>query len=103
MTIPKQLEWAQSLRAKGRLAMNSGKSSEVESLMGVAIELFRQLPAPFWMAVTLLEQGEWLIKQDREDEAVPMVDEAHGIFAALRAGPWLQRVAQLPLGSHMTA
>jgi hypothetical protein len=42
----------------------------------------RELGMPFWVAVTLLEQGE-----------SAGLEEARVIFEALEATPWLERVA----------
>jgi len=50
----------------------------------VAAAGFRELDLPFWLAVTLLEQGE-----------PDGVEEAREIFARLRATPWLERVAEV--------
>jgi hypothetical protein len=100
--LPQSLR-AQSMRARARLLIHRGEATDVETSLRGAIELFKDLKMRFWTAVTLLELGEWLIKQAREQEAGPLVEEAKEIFAALRAAPWLQRLAQLSLGSNMTA
>ena len=42
---------------------------------------FRELGIPFWLAVTLLEQGE-----------TEGVEEARAIFEQLGAAPWLARI-----------
>jgi len=47
-----------------------------------AAALFRQLELPFWLAVTLLEQGD-----------ADGLDEAREIFERLGAKPWLERTA----------
>ncbi len=57
-----------------------------------ASRLFRELENPFWLAVTELERVEWLVQQDREDEAEPLLAEATEIFERLQARPWLERV-----------
>jgi tetratricopeptide (TPR) repeat protein len=49
-----------------------------------AVAGFRDLGIPFWLAVTLLEQGD-----------PDGVEEAGEIFARLGATPWLERVAEL--------
>ena len=49
---------------------------------------------PFYAAVTLLEHGEWLVEQDRADEAQPLLAEAREIFGRLGAKPWLERTEQ---------
>ena len=48
---------------------------------------------PFWLAVTLLEHGEWLTDQGRGNEAEPMLAEAKDLFEGLRAQPWIERTA----------
>jgi class 3 adenylate cyclase/tetratricopeptide (TPR) repeat protein len=69
-------------------------SSEAEARFALAKELFRELEMVFWLAVTQLEQAEWLIQQDRADEAWPLVDEASEVFVRLEATPWLERARQ---------
>ena len=49
---------------------------------------------PSWLALTLLEQGEWLVEQGRADEAEPLLGEAHEIFERLGARPWLERAGR---------
>jgi len=56
-----------------------------------AARVFRELTMPFWLAVTLLEHAEHLGRTDRASEATSLLDEASGIFAGLRAEPWLER------------
>jgi hypothetical protein len=74
---------AQAKRFRARL---SGDASDYET----AIERFRELNLPFWLAVTLLEHGELT-----GDES-PLT-EAREIFESLKATPWLERVAKLGL------
>jgi len=57
-----------------------------------AAALFRELGTVFWLAVTLLEQAESLVEQDRADEAEALRAEAREIFGRLEATPWLDRV-----------
>jgi class 3 adenylate cyclase len=52
---------------------------------------FRALEMTFYLAVTLLEHGEWLVAYDRVDEAEPLLAEAQEIFERLGARPWLKR------------
>ena len=52
---------------------------------------FRRLEMAFYLAVTLLEHGEWLVGHGREDEAEPLLAEAREIFERLEARPWLER------------
>jgi class 3 adenylate cyclase/tetratricopeptide (TPR) repeat protein len=82
---------AQALRFRGALARIRG-ADDVESRLKAATGMFREMAAPFWMAVAEVELGEWLIGQDRSDEATPVLDEARAIFERLGAAPWLERV-----------
>jgi hypothetical protein len=50
------------------------------------------MAVPFWMAVTLLEYGEWLGEGGREEEAAPPFAEAQENFERLEARPWLERL-----------
>ena len=50
---------------------------------------------PFWMAVTLLEYGEWLAGQGRAEAAAPSLSEARETFEHLEARPWLERLERV--------
>jgi tetratricopeptide (TPR) repeat protein len=58
---------------------------------------FREYNFPFWLAVTELEHGEWLVRHDRAADAEPLLAEAQAIFERLDARPWLERAAQVDL------
>jgi hypothetical protein len=66
----------------------------VGALFKGAAGLFREIEFPFYMAVTLLEHGEWLERAGRAEEAGPLLDEARDVFEHLRAKPWLERLGQ---------
>ncbi len=83
---------AQIARARARLAAHGGDSARAEASFKTALGHFREIAMPFWLAVTLVEYGEWLAAQDRAAEAEPLLEEARGIFERLRAGPWLERI-----------
>jgi tetratricopeptide (TPR) repeat protein len=51
-----------------------------------AVEVFRRLGLPFWLAVALLEQVEAGV-----GPAGPLLAEANATFEALGAGPWVER------------
>ena len=57
-------------------------------------DLFRDISMPFWLAVTLLEHGEWLASQGRGADANQLLAEAREIFEGLEGRPWLERLAQ---------
>jgi hypothetical protein len=66
----------------------------VDDLLKGAVGLFRELLIPFYMALTELEQGEWLVEQGRATEAEPLLAEARETFERLGATPWLERAAE---------
>lgn len=53
--------------------------------------IFRDLGAPFYLAVTRLETAEQLIAAGREDEAASTLADAREVFERLGAVPWLAR------------
>jgi class 3 adenylate cyclase/tetratricopeptide (TPR) repeat protein len=55
---------------------------------------FREYNFPFWLAVTELEHGEWLVAHKRTGDAEPLLGEAREIFERLEATPWLERVSR---------
>jgi len=56
---------------------------------------FRRLEMAFYLAVALLEHGEWLVAHDRPGDAEPVLAEAREIFERLGARPWLDRAASV--------
>ncbi len=73
---------AHALRFRARLA--GGDRAGYEP----AVQRFRELELPFWLAVTLLEQGD-----------PAGLREAREIFERLGAAPWLERVAAAEAGA----
>ncbi|MDQ3661741.1 MAG: AAA family ATPase [Actinomycetota bacterium] len=80
-------------RFRARLAALAGASADVERGFKSSAGLFREIDLPFYLAITLLEHGEWLIEQSRSTEAVALLDEARAVFERLEARPWLDRLA----------
>ncbi|HEX5936412.1 MAG TPA: adenylate/guanylate cyclase domain-containing protein [Actinomycetota bacterium] len=76
---------------------------EVERLFKSSVGAFREIGFPFWMAVTLLEYGEWLRARDRGPDAAPIVLEAQSIFERLGARPWIERAARLDEGAALSS
>jgi hypothetical protein len=37
--------------------------------------VFREIHAVFWLAVVLLEHGQWLVRRGRSQEAAALLDE----------------------------
>jgi hypothetical protein len=88
------LRQAHSARLRARLSAAQGDHQTVEPGFRAAAGLFREFNLTFYLAVTQLEYGEWLIQQERASEAVPLLAEAQGTFERLRAAPWLERIEQ---------
>jgi class 3 adenylate cyclase/tetratricopeptide (TPR) repeat protein len=82
-------------RLSARLANRRGEPDAIEPDFISAARLFREIGLPFWLAVTLLEQGEWLTAHGRQSDATVCIDESHGIFQGLGASPWLRRLSKL--------
>jgi hypothetical protein len=54
--------------------------------------MFEQRQMPFWVAVTRLELGEWMLQQGRRDEAEALLGPARLTFVELAATPWIERL-----------
>jgi tetratricopeptide (TPR) repeat protein len=85
---------AQGERFRASLAVAEGEAEAAVGGFSRAAAMFRELEMPFWLAVTLLEHGEWLIAQGHGEEAEPLLADAHKIFERLEATPWLERARQ---------
>lgn len=72
---------------------------EADRLFRRGAGLFRELGFPFYLAVTLLQQGEWLVAQGRHDDAELLLVEAREIFERLEAKPWLDRIHAVGAGT----
>ncbi len=83
---------AHASRLRAKLAAQAGGSDRTDDMFKGAAGLFRELAAPFYLAVTEVEHSEWLTAQDRTDEAEPLLREAREIFERLEAKPWIERV-----------
>jgi class 3 adenylate cyclase len=84
--------YAQAQRLRARIVDDADAA---EALYTAAADGFRAVDAPFWLAVTLLEHGEWLSAHARAAEAAPLAAAATATFERLRAMPWLDRAARL--------
>jgi hypothetical protein len=95
---------AHAMRFRARLSDLRGDADQVEDGFKGAAGLFREIAVPFYMAVTLVEHGEWLVRHHRPEEAKALLDEAREVFERLRATPWLERVdAALPAAAAATS
>ena len=103
-TIPRGLRPpyldAQTHRFRARIAADDKTAGES---FAAAASRFRELGIVFWLAVTQLEHGEWLVARGREDEARPLLDEAGEIFEQLQATPWLKRLSIVASRSGVAA
>jgi class 3 adenylate cyclase/tetratricopeptide (TPR) repeat protein len=79
---------AHAARFRARLTADT---TAAEREFGRAEDIFRDRQLVFWLAVTELEHGEWLVAQGRSDEAEPLLAEAQETFERLEARPWLER------------
>ncbi len=82
----------QGARFAARVGAVRGEPDGVEPGFLAAAAAFREAGLRFWLGVTLLEHGEWLLAQGRAADAAPLMSEAEEIFDALRAAPFLERV-----------
>jgi class 3 adenylate cyclase/tetratricopeptide (TPR) repeat protein len=94
---------AHAMRFQARLADLKAQPERIEPDFKAAIGLFREMAYPFWMSVTMLELGEWLVRQGRGDAAEPLLAEARSIFEDLKARPWLERLDRIPGGRPVAA
>ena len=83
---------AQAARFRARLAAIARDRDRVEDDFKYAAHVFREYGVPFWLAVTQLEHGEWLVEQGSVEESEPLLDDAREIFVRLEATPWLERL-----------
>ena len=89
------------LRAQvARLSARLSAAADDHELVGARFEVaeagFRDLEAPFDLAVALTEHAEWLAARGRQEKAGPLRAEARATFDRLQALPWLERVGPLP-------
>jgi class 3 adenylate cyclase/tetratricopeptide (TPR) repeat protein len=80
---------AHAARFRAKLA---GDSTDAERGFRHAADILGERGLVFWHAVTELEHAEWLVAQERADDAQPLLAEARETFKRLEAKPWLERV-----------
>jgi predicted ATPase/DNA-binding SARP family transcriptional activator len=85
---------AHEQRFAARLAAPRGEADAVEPSLLRATATFRELSMPFYVAIALLEHGEWLAEQGCGVDAEPLLAEACETFQRLKARPWLERASQ---------
>jgi tetratricopeptide (TPR) repeat protein len=97
------LTHAHLARIRARQAALGGDADAAEAGFKRAAAQFRELAARFWLAVSLLEQAEVLVRQERSAEAEPLLAEARSIFERLGARPWLERLEHVWPPAEVTA
>ena len=91
-------ELTRSLRAQQARLRARLPEHDVESELVTAGVLFRELEAPFHLAVVQLEHAEHLEAQGRGKEAAVLLAEATETFTQLGAAPWLERARRVASG-----
>jgi hypothetical protein len=85
-------------RARALLAAAQGEQAGVEEGLLSAIDDFRALGYPYWLARTQTDLAAWLIDSGRGVEAAPLLEDAIAVFESLRAAPALARAIELKAG-----
>ena len=80
---------AQADRFRARLA---GESEPASAAFEAAAARFREIGAPFWLGITCLEHGEWLLASGRPDDGAVRLAEARLLLEPLAVTPWLDRL-----------
>jgi hypothetical protein len=88
---------AQLARGRGLVARDRGDANAAAAELGAAIEGFRSLGFPYWLATAQTDLADVLVHSGRVDEASPLLDEARTAFSRLGAAPAVQR-AEAVLG-----
>ncbi|MDQ3662013.1 MAG: AAA family ATPase [Actinomycetota bacterium] len=83
---------AHAARFRARLADMDLDDAAAEASFWWAAARFRDIGASFYVAVTLLEHGEWLLERGRRGDADDLIQQARATFEELGARPWLERI-----------
>ncbi|HZJ50915.1 MAG TPA: adenylate/guanylate cyclase domain-containing protein [Actinomycetota bacterium] len=83
---------AHAARFRARLAAMDQDDAAAEASFWWAAARFRDIGAHFYVAVTLLEHGEWLLSKGRKRDADDLIKQARATFEELGALPWLERI-----------
>jgi class 3 adenylate cyclase/predicted ATPase len=83
--------------ARGRALTNAaaGDQDAVEAGLTAAIDGFRALGYPYWLAQVQLDLAAWLQSQGRDGESAPLLAEAIDALELLGAAPALSRARAL--------
>ncbi len=94
--IPPYLR-AHLARAHALLCITEGAPDGVEGALTTAIDGFRSLGYPYWLACTQTDLARWLVEQNMGAAAGRLLDEASATLEALGAAPALARAHELQL------
>jgi class 3 adenylate cyclase/tetratricopeptide (TPR) repeat protein len=81
----------QLARLRALIAAAREDGDDVGPDFALAARTLRAFGAPFWLARTLLDHGEWLVRRGDADDAAPLLGEALDIFTRLGAQPYAMR------------
>ena len=84
-------------RGRARLIVSQGQSDGAEAEFKRAVAKFKEVGAPYWVAASLVDFGEWLTAQERSMEAELLLSEAVGVFESLGAHAWVDRLRAHPI------
>ena len=84
---------AHAARFRARLAAMDLDDASAEANYSWASARFRDIRANFYVAVTLLEHGEWLLDRGKVRDAHELIEQARTMFEGMGARPWLDRIA----------
>jgi class 3 adenylate cyclase/tetratricopeptide (TPR) repeat protein len=82
---------AQVARYDAHVAARDGDIAAAEQRFRSSAALLREIGVAFWLAVVLLEHGQWLAGRGNREDSAPLLDEARKIFEGLEAAAWLER------------
>jgi predicted ATPase/class 3 adenylate cyclase len=94
---------AQATRFRARVEAAHGDARRAEDAFKLAAAAFAEYGLVFLLACTQLEHAEWLVAFGRNEEAQPLLAEAHETFERLKATPWLERAESARAGERVPA
>jgi class 3 adenylate cyclase len=86
---------AQGKRLEALLSEARGQPDGVEEQLREATAELRAFGAPYWLGRVLMDLGICLIHRRRDDEAVPLLQEAADLFEKLGATPLVEQTRAL--------
>ena len=69
------------------VAIGTDESGTLEADLASALDRFRVLGYPYWLARSQADLGRWLESQDRREEGIQLFAAAHKTFAMLGVRP----------------